>query len=171
MRAEQVCSSVAPFQSSCFVKLFPLLVIVLSFTLSGFVAGADVVIHQGRELRMATGFGEGPSYQEVFKADEGLMSRQPAVDLFADNPPLSIAQAASSIEKKLTVNRVVVLKAEVLNYAWETGNRKGNSLKGVLFYKLEVLTPNSISEYVVLMDGTVIEPVKEEKKTDKTPKK
>lgn len=78
---------------------------------------------------------------------------------------MTVAEAASAIGKARQVDRVVPLKAELINHTWQTAKKKGNFLHGVFFWKMEVLTQRGIHEFLVLMDGTVVSPKLEPQQT------
>lgn len=129
-----------------------------------------MVIHRGRTLTQGAGFGSGsvsdsPKLVEVYYADETRFSTLQAIDLTTDDPPMSVSEAASAITKAQKLDRVVPLKAELINYTWHAATRKGNFLKGVFFWKVEVLTQRGMYEFLVLMDGTVVSPKLEAQKT------
>ena len=143
--------------------------IFLSSTLS-LIHASDIVIHRGRTITKGAGFGSGsvsysPKLVEVYYADETRFSTFQAIDLTTKDPPMTVSEAASAIKKALQLDRIVPLKAELINYTWQTAIKKGNFLNGVFFWKMEVLTQRGMDEFLVLMDGTVVSPKLEPQQT------
>jgi hypothetical protein len=118
----------------------------------------EVVLHRGRTLGMTAGGGNPITrVQEVFSIDEAVLAKQPVIDLRVVDPPIAIPDTVALTARRLKLERVVILKAELVNYQHDKAE---NSLKGVFFYVLEFYSPSGIINCVVLMDGTLITPRK-----------
>ena len=131
--------------------------LVLLFVVRPLAAG-EVVLYQGEQKGLT--FGEGNPirhFQEVFYIDEQLLAKQKEIDLREIDPPISMADAAASVARRLELGRIVIWKVVLINHQAKTTN---NLSKGVFFNVLTLQSARGRNNYVVLMDGTIILPRK-----------